>query len=184
MKGNRTNHPSGPRKRLNKKVFAHNYKVRDYMLPDMYRGGNTHRGADRKGYRGGRKPIYPKGTEVIKALVILSDAEAAVSMYIGQGNISRGIRRALAFAKPHLAHCPENRDAAYAMAKQTHIGAVRADIVAGLGLQLPLIPTSGYGRLGAAVDVSKLNVNVLAGDEDSWDDVPETVMPIGELPNE
>jgi hypothetical protein len=63
-----------------------------------YREGNTTFGANRRGYRGGRKPTHPPGTELFPLSVRLSDSEYAIAINLGAGNSAAGMRRALTFA--------------------------------------------------------------------------------------
>lgn len=62
---------------------------------DGWRGGNTTRGPDRKGYKGGRKRLYPEGTALYPVALKMAEPECAMAIFLGRGNMSDGIRRAL-----------------------------------------------------------------------------------------
>jgi hypothetical protein len=85
------------------------------MDKDSYRRGNTTSGPGRRGYRGGRKPIHPLGTETHPLMLRVSDAEYAIAVLLGNGFATKGIRQALALAAPGLpAGSPTTRDEALA----------------------------------------------------------------------
>lgn len=64
----------------------------------QYRRGNTTSGALRKGNRNGRPAFYPPGTTIYRVLMTLSDADYAIAVILGNGNVSHGVRRTLAMA--------------------------------------------------------------------------------------
>lgn len=47
--------------------------------------------------RGSRKPVYPEGTQTETRSILLSDAEWAKAVLLGNGNTATGVRRALKF---------------------------------------------------------------------------------------
>lgn len=75
---------------------------RKLMRADGYRGGNDWTGPNRKGYRGGRVPVYPLGTTTWPTAVSLSDQDYATALMLGCGNAGRGLRIALKSAAGKL----------------------------------------------------------------------------------
>ncbi len=68
------------------------------LPPDMLsarRRGNTTSGDSRRGFKGGRARLYPEGTVTYSVALKLADPEYRMAIWIGRGNASDGIRRAL-----------------------------------------------------------------------------------------
>lgn len=76
---------------------------RKIMHAGGYLGGNKTFGTNRKGYRGGRIPTYPKDTVTWPITVKLSDQDYAIAVYLGLGNAARGVRIAIQHAAGRLA---------------------------------------------------------------------------------
>ena len=84
----------------------------------------------------GRPRIYPPGTIVHKNMVILSDPEYAAALTLGEGNMSEGIRRAIALAAKTLPTAsPRERYAAYAAAMRDKKISSRATFAGKLGMR-------------------------------------------------
>lgn len=75
---------------------------RKIMEFDGYKGGNKTFGDNRKGYRGGRVPAYPRGTGTWMAAVNLSDQDYATAVYLGCGSVAKGLRIAVQHAAGKL----------------------------------------------------------------------------------
>jgi hypothetical protein len=91
----------------------------------------------RKGNTGatGRPRIYPLGTVVYKNMVTLSDEEYAAAVTLGDGNMSQGLRRAIAIAAQTLpTTSPRERYAAFAAATQERKHADRLAFAKKLGM--------------------------------------------------
>lgn len=69
-------------------------KKKKILLPG-YRRGNTTSGANRRGNRDGRKPIYTDGTETYSIALVVSESEYAAAMVLGTGKAAQGAREAL-----------------------------------------------------------------------------------------
>lgn len=66
------------------------------------RRGNTTSGADRRGFKGGREPLYPEGTITRFVALKLSDPEYAIAIWAGRGIAAKGVRMAISeWAKSH-----------------------------------------------------------------------------------
>ncbi len=74
--------------------------------------GNRTRGEARRGYRGGRKRVYPKGTPVTRLVVTLSEELHLFAMGLGRGNVCAGIREALKLAMAATVRTPGTPPAA------------------------------------------------------------------------
>ena len=64
--------------------------------------GNRTKGDKRRGNRNGRPPAYAGSVMVWRILINLTDEDVSTAMYIGEGEISRGIRRLLSAARSHF----------------------------------------------------------------------------------
>lgn len=69
---------------------------------DTYRGGNLTRGANRRGYRGGRKSAFPPGTLTVPLRILVTDANYAAIHYLGERVFARGVARAVEAVLPFL----------------------------------------------------------------------------------
>ena len=58
-------------------------------------GGNYTKGPKRRGYRGGRKRVYPEGTPTMLQSIKLSSDHRGIAYYLGKGNVMAGVRLAL-----------------------------------------------------------------------------------------
>lgn len=68
--------------------------ISEYEL-DRRRRGNTTSGAERKGFKGGRKRLHPEGTVLHPVGLKLTDPEYALALWAGAGIATRGVRIAL-----------------------------------------------------------------------------------------
>ena len=110
--------------------------------------GNRTRGAERRGNRSGRPPLYPKGTPVSQLALWLSDNDRAIATYLGEGKVSQGIRRALAMAAVQI-DCPESLEKAIEVCRTSRIGVnelLRRELK-DFEIEVPKISKSGAGRV-------------------------------------
>jgi hypothetical protein len=69
-------------------------RLPEHEIANRRRGNTTH-GTGRKGFKGGRARLYPEGTELYHVALKLADPECRMAIWLGRGNMSDGIRRAL-----------------------------------------------------------------------------------------
>lgn len=121
----------------------------------LWRGGNATFGENRKGYRGGRKPMYPVGVTTWSQAAVLSDEHFAIALYLGSGVFSRGVQLALAHARKAFGDSPmpETRVAAIEAIKLSRHSIAR-QVAQTLGLPVPKIPVSGSYRLSVSAKES------------------------------
>lgn len=84
------------------------------ILLSGYRRGNTTAGANRRGNRNGRKPLYPLGTELFAIMLKVPESEYVAAMVLGAGKAAQGAREALSRALLSLPPgMPQTRAEAY-----------------------------------------------------------------------
>lgn len=123
------------------------------MNSDGWRGGNHTIGPTRKGYRGGRTPLYPEGTSTWKPIITLSDQHCAVATYLGIGVLSKGVQVALDHLAKNLKYPPRTRAGAIAVVKSSRLS-TRRDVAQALGLPEPALIVSGSNRDGPGAEAT------------------------------
>lgn len=64
--------------------------------------GNRTKGLERRGYRGGRKPIYPADAYTKPVMLKMSEEVTCAARYLGMGSISAGVKFAFEMLMPHF----------------------------------------------------------------------------------
>lgn len=64
--------------------------------------GNRTKGITRRGYRGGRKPIYPPEALCKPVMLKMSQEAVSVARYLGLGSLSAGVKAAMEMLMPHM----------------------------------------------------------------------------------
>ena len=108
-----------PKGSLNKPKPEEHYRDRPHGNYEMGTGNYT-RGTARKGYRGGRKALYREGEASLVSFK-LSDAEIALAVYLGEGAIPKGVRRALAAMRRDVPGIPRTRNEAERLCERSSI---------------------------------------------------------------
>jgi hypothetical protein len=97
----------------------------------------------------GRPAVYPRGTVTYNILCALSDADCGIAVYLGEGKVTTGIRRALAIANV-LIECPKTRNEAERLCDQSrlHVNEVlREKFKLEFGLELRKVKIVGDHRI-------------------------------------
>lgn len=142
------------------------------MQADGWKGGNTTFGKDRRGYRGGRKSVHPPGTLTWPLMARLTDQEYAIAVMIGEGNLSLGVRRAMAYFDKMIKR-PEGIDSRFAMVDyvEANRAALRRTLAPIFGLPAEF-QRSGSQRLAHSVGAPQEGWNADPLPRADWDDAP------------
>lgn len=89
-------------------------------------GGNFTRGANRKGNRNGRKPLYPPGTPLSAMSIKLTDSQRALCLTLGHGGVSKGMRLALDIAARVMPLWAQDQSTVYELLKHRVFGKEQA----------------------------------------------------------
>ncbi len=110
--------------------------------------GNRTKGAERRGNHAGRPPIYTDDTPTRQVLITLSNFELAVLLYVGEGKVSKGVRR-IAAAMRTLIDCPDNVADVKEQCRNARIHlneSIREQFKGQFDIEIPKLSLSGAGR--------------------------------------
>lgn len=145
------------------------------------RKGNPTKGDARRGYRGGRQPRYPSGTPSKVVALRLPWQLCMVADYLGEGNRSRGVQRALEyFARPgtfgQFDPAAENAyEKLHSLLKHFRAG-VRDDLQTALKAKLePPLPAKIRGLLETLEAIKAQDARMASESREPWDDLPSPI---------
>lgn len=142
------------------------------------RRGNTTHGANRRGNRRGRKPIFDPNDPGAATALRMTENCASVLTYLGEGTIARALLRLSAILKPlvptEVLHLSGDRDEVRDYIRQNRKACARnADA---LFAALRKTQKPDYNQL--AIRAARRSASVRA----DWDDLPEAEPEVFETP--